>query len=199
VHEFIDGFFKIEENAYMEISNKLARKDKRLKRAMKSFSRSLEKEGTLEYWIPRGPSSMYGFLSRDDYESVDEGQISKLIYDTIVSNFDLLKELALSGRFAVEYGDIADSRVTSSISDLPGFKSSRNIVYVSNVAEMSCRPRGREILEVLNRSLLFLSGSEKPSIFIDSISSLDEYNTSDRVPVRVSDETPVYSNTMFDI
>lgn len=196
VHEFIKGFFKIENDAYLEISNNLEKRDKRLERIMRSFRKSLKKEGSLDFWIPISPSHIHRFLSRDDYESTDVIQISKLIYDSIVTNFDLLKELAESGRFAVEYGDLADSRVTRSISELPGFKSSRNIVYVSNVAEMSFIPRGKEILEYLNRSLEYLSGSEKQSIFIDSMSSLDE-SICGYVPVRVIDEKPVYLNTMF--
>ncbi|HEX5720949.1 MAG TPA: hypothetical protein VF179_32645 [Thermoanaerobaculia bacterium] len=72
----------------------------------------------------------------------------------IARNYARLREMALDDRIAMLWGSIFDTGLLALVTDLPGFRESRNLVYLSNAAD-----------HVLRRGLLataqaFLLGSD---------------------------------------
>lgn len=62
--------------------------------------------------------------------------LSLVIVPTVLArNYDKLHQLAIEGNIAVLHADMFDPEVLEYVAELPGFKDSNNVVYVSNVAD----------------------------------------------------------------
>lgn len=70
---------------------------------------------------------------------------------TMVNKFDVLKEMARSDNIAVIYSDFTNPDLITSIRDLPGFQGSRNIIYMSNIADHIARAKDVNFIDVWNK------------------------------------------------
>ncbi|MEK7517370.1 MAG: hypothetical protein AAB583_02380 [Patescibacteria group bacterium] len=128
----------------------------------------------------------WSFLTPDFKSGVQE----KESYDgamTMINKFDVFREMARSNNIAVICSDFTNLDLIVSIQDLPGFRESRNIIYMSNIVDHIARPQGVKFIDVWNKmeSLVAYGRESHKSIFIDTLQNLNYF-------LRVGYTMPMY-------
>lgn len=93
----------------------------------------------------------------------------------IRNKFPVLKQLAKADNIAVVYADFTNPALVEMVTELPNFRDSTNIIYLSNIADHISH-RGNQIENLSSiQSLTAYQEASKSAVFIDSLQSLLYY------------------------
>jgi len=139
--------------------------------------------GDIQGWASMDEEYARSLLEKGNYEGVV----------TILSKFNVLREMARLDNIAVIYSDFTNPALIDSVRDLPGFKGSRNIIYMSNIVDHILRIRGHQAEDVSKMdSLRAYEKSSKKSIFVDTLQHSLHYF------LRARYTMPTYSEQDFE-
>jgi len=145
--------------------------------------------GLAQNFLENDPDSQEALKTMDDYKrrsmekqiamSVgefnhrisDEGRLG--IDNVLSATYDIWKKLTIEGNVAVVHGSLIDEAVIDTITHLPEYQTSTNLIYLSNIADHIVRSKSWEgCTQYLNSYLQTLarySPKEYPGLFLDTL------------------------------
>jgi len=153
-NDFERDFLSISEEEYRSrVKNIIDKeKDKELKRRYKKRKPTfLYIDWHLGYYR-HGPN----YLVEKKVQLVD-------IIRIVLNNFDLFHNLAVNGNIAIAFVDFTDPRFINAIKDLPDFRSVKNLIYSSNIEQVSHFPDMSQLEAYTNTVLppIFISTADR--------------------------------------
>lgn len=110
---------------------------------------------------------------------------------TMLNKFDVLRQMARSNNISVTFSNFTNPDLIASIVELPGFRESRNIIYISNIVDHITRTLGFKFEDVSKmESLKAYENPSTKSIFIDTLQNLNYF-------LRARFTMPTYSQEDF--
>lgn len=123
-----------------------------------------EKEEALRFQIERSRGSYQRRISEKGRPNID---------NILVSTYDKWKALTNDGRVAIIHGSLTDEEVIDTITSLPEYSNSTNIIYLSNIIDHIVSRRSLESadsgLSKYLQALKKYNPKEHPAIFLDTL------------------------------
>lgn len=109
------------------------------------------KEGKIIDFSSREPQVVYDETSKNpslpnDYDGYNDGSNNVDTYAVIRRHIDTLIDLARSDNIALIQQDILNPELLKILVELPGYKDSNNVVYLSNIADWAWRGEANRLL-----------------------------------------------------
>ena len=159
--------------------------------ALKQRLRVMYRRGELRSPTPIGEWKRM----QDSRYSVNEtDQHTVNIFDSIKEYYPILHQLAKTGNIAVIYTSIANEDFIQAVGDLPDYRSSRNIVYLSNIPQFLLFEEGAGNSAGTN-SLAAYQHSPQNAIFVDAVN--DSSSTGGHFRLRAHHSLPHYARSDF--
>lgn len=151
--EFVDRYLNLSRQEYA----------KRLKKVTQSDSKLRASEANSEIPLIRSPKQAWDIVSGKSMDTVKKIDTVQVVLD----NYPTLHQLALEGKIAVCFVDFTDPTFIKAVTELPGFRDSRNVVYMSNMVDI-LTSFGRKYDSVTRLEMLrAYEDSQKNPVFVD--------------------------------
>lgn len=182
--DFRNKFFKLSDNEFQA----------KLKEVISSeenaiLQQRLEKI-TPEEWSKIAEGIRRDAWNTDYYETSWERQpfregVNIDVATAMLDKFEWLKHLAVVGNMAIVYADFTNPALIEAVKGLPDFQDSRNVIYLSNIADHITNRGSRPENVAVMGSLRAYEDSTKGVVFIDTLQKIDYF-------LRVRSSLPAY-------